>query len=286
MDPKVELETKVAAHLKSRQLATLLGVVQRVNQLVANPNSSAKELAKVISSDIVLSVRILKIVNSSGFGLQRKINGIEHAIVIMGQRQLGDLCTGIAALSSFGVNAQNKTFDRPGLWRHSLGTAVLSKLLQSRIYKRIEPDLFVAGLLCNIGRVVLDQYFPNEFAKVLQLVAERNMLLAEAELEILGVTHAEIGFWAVKTWGISSSLANAVRWHHGPEKDQWGMIVNVAYVITHALGVGSPGDKAVSPLISGILSYFKMDEPQLVSFINTARTELRSVEPLFTSMTE
>ncbi|MFH0878971.1 MAG: HDOD domain-containing protein, partial [Lentisphaerota bacterium] len=115
-----------------KDLATLWGVAQKVREITSNQHASVKELVKVISADSVLTSKVLRLVNSAAYGFSGRIANIDQAIVILGFRQLRDLCVGLSVMKSIGMEPRCSQFNRGYLWRHSLGTAVACKLIQDR----------------------------------------------------------------------------------------------------------------------------------------------------------
>ena len=284
-----ELERRVKKAVTSgKDLATLWGVVQKVREITSNQHASVKELVQVISADSVLTAKVLRLVNSAAYGFSGRIANIDQAIVIIGFRQLRDLCVSLSVMKSIGMETRCANFNRSLLWRHSLGTAVACKLLQEKIpgVQAQSSNLFVAGLLSNIGRIILDQHFPKEFTDILRMAAEKKIRIVDAERHVLNVTHADIGFWAATAWCLDESLCRCIRDHHGPSGNRSAEIVNLAYVLTQAQNIGCPGDPMLAPLIPGILESLKIDEIQMLILLRDLDREYQTVEPMFKIMTE
>jgi HD-like signal output (HDOD) protein len=269
-----------------KELATLWGVAQRVREITADQHASLKELVKVIGADPVLTSKVLRLVNSAAYGFRGRIANIDQAIVILGFRQLRDLCITLTIVKGVGIESRCDSFDRISLWKHSLGTAVASKFIQERYAGSQSADLFVAGLLCNIGRLILDQHFPKEFAEILKLAKDKNLRMIDAERRVLDVTHADIGYWAATAWYLDDTLAGTIRDHHGPSGNKNADIVNLAYVLTQIKGIGSPGDPMLTMLIPGIMETLKLDQERLEIIFRDLDEEFGMVEPLLKIMTE
>lgn len=268
------------------QLSTLWGIVQQIQRIAHDPRSTARDLGRIIAADIVLSTRVLRVINSAAYGFSCKIGDMNQAIVLLGHRRVVDLCTGITAIRSM-MNTEDMKFDWPSLWRHSLATAEFSRLMQKRLLRKEEPELFVAGLLSNVGRIILSQFLPDEFSSVMTYQRKHNTSLLDAEMEVLGATHAEIGSWAASAWGIDPALCEIIRLHHGPlGENQLAAIVNIAYVYAQASDVGSPGEQQQTPLASGALSHLKIDYGVLKNLILEMDNDEKTIEPIFKAMTE
>ncbi len=282
-----ELQLRVQkAVTRGGELGTLAPIVQRVQQLTSSPQTSVKDLVRVISADAILTAKVLRVVNSAAYGFSERISNIDQAIVILGFRQLKDLCIGISMIQHSGKVAHCKGFDRVAMWRHSLATAVGSKYIDELLSGARASDLFVAGLLANIGRLVLDQHFPEIFGQILQTAREKNIRLIDAERQVMGATHADVGYWATTAWCFEESLSRAIRDHHGPSGNRNGEIVNLAYVIAQARSIGQPGDPMIAMLIPGILESLQIDEYRLFLCLRDLDEHFRKLEPLFNILVE
>jgi HD-like signal output (HDOD) protein len=281
-----EFRLKVERKAKnSNQLAVLVGVAERVRKITSNNNAPIQELVNVIEADAVLTLKVLRVVNSAAFGFQNRISTIDQAVVLLGFRQMRDLCVGLQVISSLEQDNTESTFDRAALWRHSLGTAVGSKLIQEILTGSSDPDLFVSGLLANVGRIVLDQFFPELFAKARQHAMQENIRLIDAECQVCGATHSMVGFWAANAWGLDESLANCIREHHGPQGNKKAEVVNFAYVMTQVVGFGSPGEERLTCFAPGLLHRLHIDRNILNRFIHDFMDHLADADELYKQMT-
>lgn len=266
-------------------LSTLAGVLHKLQVVAADDHSSAKDLAKVIRSDSVLTARVLSQVNSAAYGLERRISSVDEAVVILGYGRLRAITTGVLAADVACSDGQCRAMDRQALWRHSLATAMASGFLQSRyLTQRPATDLFTAGLLCNMGRVILDQWFGPECEQIHRAAMAKGGLLLDAEREVLGVTHAEIGFWAAEAWHFDEALAQVIRHHHGPVTNRGADIVNLAYVLSQALRMGSPGEGQITHLLPGVLARLEIDDFVLDGLLRHLAELFRSMDAVFKSL--
>lgn len=199
-----------------KSLSTLPHVMMRVMTVIMSENSSAKDLAAEIRSDQAMTSKILKLANSAYYGFYRKIANIDDAVVLLGFKEIRSLCLAISVFDLFS-NAGNDYFDRKQFWRHSMVTAVLAEML-AEPYSEAYSQAFTAGLLHDLGRVVLDQYFPDQWKEVCKAVAERKTHWLAVEQEFLGTHHAEIGFWLTERWDFPPALTESIRYHHEPAK--------------------------------------------------------------------
>jgi len=280
---KIQVERCVK---RGKQLGVLLGIAERIREITANANAPIQELVHVIETDTVLTLRVLRVVNSASFGCQQHVSTIDQAVVLIGFKQLRELCVGLQVIQGFGVKEAKTDFDRLALWQHSLGTAIAARLLEQELTGRSDPGLFVAGLLANVGRVILDQFFPDEFARALKATTDDGLRLIDAERRYILATHPQVGCWAAQAWGLDEAVTRIIREHHGPSGDHRVDIINLAYVITQALGFGSPGEPFITPIIPSVLERLKIDEQRLQELLLLIAHSFKEQESMISSILE
>ncbi|MHC4507121.1 MAG: HDOD domain-containing protein [Planctomycetota bacterium] len=228
-------------------LPTLPVVVAHVNELVENPSASATDINNAIRQDVALSARILKLVNSSFYGFPRKISSITHAVVILGFNTVRNVVLSAFVLDAF--TGKGLPFGHRQFWIHSLGAGVAAQTLAEGNDLAEAEDAFIAGLLHDVGKIVMHQYARRPFAEVLRIVKERDCLIYDAEREVLGTTHAEVGGALLEAWHLPTHLVEAVRVHHAPEQSTQSAglaaVVHIADILTRALLVGNGGDARI-----------------------------------------
>jgi len=230
-------------------LPTLPSMLHNINQMILNPRTSAKEVAQVISVDPSLTAKVLRVVNSSFYGFPNRITTISHAIVILGFNTIKSIVLSSTIFDVFRKGAKPTDFDRAEFWKHSIGCGSAAKVIGRRLGYPMLEELFIAGLLHDVGKIVMDQFLPEKFAEVLELVKAKNLLIAEAESQVLGATHADIGAWLFERWNLSRGLIETVRCHHNPalaaESPKFAEIIHVADVLVRALRFGNGGDSRI-----------------------------------------
>lgn len=194
-------------------------LVGRVLTMMDDPNVTAYQLANVVSKDQSLVSSILKIVNSAYYGFLWRISSVSQAVVLLGFRTIRNLALASTVMSSFSGESQTRSFDRRVHWRHSIATAAATTVLAKRWKKAQPEEAFLAGLVHDIGRVILDQHFPEEFDKVVTLARAEQLSLTEAEERIFGLTHADIGRHVAQKWQFPDNIVAAIGDHHGPRGD-------------------------------------------------------------------
>lgn len=197
-------------------LPTLPSVVAKMIEMIDNPKTSAAILAKLISTDQALTAKILKLANSAYYGFPREISTVNLAIVVLGFNTVKDMGLSISVLNAFKGRAESKYFDISKFWEHSIACGVAARFL-ARIFRyRVVGEAFVAGLLHDVGKVVLNQYLHTEFNEIMKEVHENDVPLLEAEKKIIGATHAQVGGWLAEKWNLPAAITEAIRFHHGP----------------------------------------------------------------------
>ncbi len=212
-------------------------LVGKILTMMDDPQVSAYHLANVVSKDQSLVSSILRIVNSAYFGLLWRISSVSQAVVLLGFRTIRNLVLATSVMNSLGGQARAGSFDRTGHWRHSIACAAATALMARKWKKKQVEEAFLAGLIHDIGRVIMDQHFPEEFEEALALADAENKPLLQAEEQIFGLTHAEIGRHVAQKWSFPDEIVAAIRGHHGPgPDDDWqdlAALVHVADVLAH-----------------------------------------------------
>ncbi|OGK03183.1 MAG: hypothetical protein A2350_13915 [Candidatus Raymondbacteria bacterium RifOxyB12_full_50_8] len=198
------------------RLPTLPVVIRELQALIVNPRSNMSQIAKAISRDQAIASRVIRLVNSAFYGLRTPVASIQQAIVILGLNTVKNITLGVSVVNSFGSSVAASIFDREQFWIHGFATALASKYL-ARGLKYPEPeDFFLTGLLHDIGILVLDQFFHDEFVQVLQCTVRQKALFHHIEKECLATDHCEIGSLLAEKWGLPKFVIDAIRYHHTP----------------------------------------------------------------------
>ncbi len=230
-------------------LPTLPAVMMQVLSMMQDPSTTANDLGKAIISDQALATNILKVVNSAYYGFPRKINTITQSILILGFDTIKNIILTTSIFDVFSDKEEKGRFDRERFWEHSIACGVATKIIAERMGFVMQEESFLSGLLHDIGKVVLDEFLPDDFNKILKKVEEENILIIDAERSVLGVTHAEIGSWIAEEWNIPHSFSHTIAYHHNPllakEDTIIVSIVHVSDILCSAIGAGSGGNQKV-----------------------------------------
>lgn len=242
MQEKTEVKRRVK---RIKNLPTLPGIVQKISSMVESPHTSSADVGRLISQDQVLSAKVLRMANSAFFGMSRKISSITQALVILGF----DVVKGLVLTSSvFEMMKQSMV----GLWEHSVGCAAAAGVIARRLGRPDAEEILVAGLLHDLGKVVLSLEMPEEMAAIMKTAQTKHISFYEAEGEVLGFNHQDVGLWLSEHWNLPDNLSEPMRHHHQPERAtnaaQETAIVHLADIIIRAKGFGFGGDDFVPPL--------------------------------------
>lgn len=197
------------------ELVSLPEVVLKINELVNRADTTATQIAQVISQDPAIATRILKVANSSMYGGQRQIDSISRAVTLLGTKQIRDLVLTTTAAKVFD-GIPNDVISVEDFWHHSLYCALLSHEL-AKVSKTVNADtMFTAGLLHDIGHLVMFNRIPEESASAILLTiqGESSMEPYQAERQVLGFDHAEVGAALARHWGLPEILVSCIGFHH------------------------------------------------------------------------
>lgn len=239
-----------AGALKKAKHPSLPEVVIRLNEAIDNPRCTATHIADIISKDAALTARLLRLVNSPLYNFPNEITSIPRAVAIAGSRQLSMMAVATVVTSTF-QDVPSRFITMESFWKHSIACGVVTRLLA--VQKRHpHPEVwFLAGLLHDIGRLIIFQDFPAHARLILQQAETRPGLLHLLEDELLGLDHARLGGALLQFWKLSETLEHGSLFHHSPntaEDPALASAVHLADIIVNAMSWGCSGEWFVPPL--------------------------------------
>jgi len=202
-----------------KDIPTLPTIVFELNELLQDPNTPITNISDIIEKDQAMSLRVLKLVNSAFYGIHKEVNDIGNAIVLLGFNTVRNAIVSLGVISSFSGIKSLKGFTISDFWKHSLAVALVSKSLAEKTKIASSDSCFVGGLLHDIGKVILAQYFQDLFEKVWNAAKSENISFYEAEKKEISIDHAIIGAHLATNWELPESFIDVIRWHHDVRND-------------------------------------------------------------------
>ena len=267
------------------ELASLPDVYTQIVEVMNSPRSSASDLAEMISKDTSLSSRMLKLVNSAFYGFPARIDSISRAVTLIGTRELTTMALGISVVNAF-KDIPCTLMSMEGFWRHSIACGVFARLLASHKIGTSAEQLFIGGLLHDIGRMVMLKQIPTAYAEVIKQARLQQTTLFETERKLLGYDHMEVGNLLCKEWRFSKALEEMVSWHHLPGQGRYGLgccLIHLADIMAKAYFSGQTecGCVMVSPLQSKVWETLGLTPELLPQLFTQAQKQIDDVITLF-----
>lgn len=235
------------------RLPPLPAIAMQVVKVSNDPRTAAEDISRLLALDQSLSARILRMVNSSYYASRSEVSSIRQAVVILGFETVRTLTFSTAIMDRFSSD-DGAGAPRAEFWKHALGVAMTARVIARHQKRGREQEelAYMAGLLHDIGKVILDEYFHDTFAEILRRIRERGESFREAERAVNSIGHDEIGAFLALQWGLPRAIANAIRHHHAPMRaaEDASIVdtVHFADILAKTRGVGSGGDDDLSGL--------------------------------------
>lgn len=280
MNDPTALEKKV--RFRVRDLDTMPFVFRKLMALLNKPYPSARELGQVIATDQGLSVKVLRMANSAAGGVRSQVLSVHQAVSLLGINVVRSLSFCMASYDSF---FSSNDPERKGMWRHSLLTALVARDLSLSLRLGQSEEMFVAGMLHDVGHSVIIKHCPKEFARM-QVLLGRGKSALECEREVLGVGHAEVGAWACDCWRMSELLCNCVRFHHDPEKapSDYRMLATLVHLAdAWALQTVDPGNFELELFQPDCLGLLKVTPEKMTELTSQGLEQLEEIERFLSS---
>jgi HD-like signal output (HDOD) protein len=208
------------------QLPTMPEVLFKIEEALHDENAAAGRLAGLIREDPALTASVLRVANSVTYRgkLNTRISSVKNAVARLGFTEIQRICLSTVLIRTFKMFGQG--INHAEFWKHSL-TVGLATQIFNRYSNRADPltcdeldDAFVAGLLHDLGLLVMDQYFPEQLAAAQKVATSEEIALALAEMDTLGIHHGEVGGILLGDWQLPAAVVSAVAWHHDPDKSE------------------------------------------------------------------
>jgi putative nucleotidyltransferase with HDIG domain len=269
--------TTIVADVK--ELPTLPQVAVTLMDLLDDPSSGASEINRVMARDPALASKILKLVNSAYYGLSNKVSSLNQAIVILGFKTVKSVALSASVMGLFKDHAAKGLFDRYQFWKHSIACACVARLV-ARKQRGLDPEAaFSAGLLHDIGKLVVDQYLPADMEAVIQAAQKGRLRFIEAEAAVFQTNHAEIGRWLADKWGLPKDLAGAIGFHHNmaaaPDR-RLVAVLEFSNYLAKVKGLAASGSCETPEIGKEVWTTLAVQNSDLPELVNTINTEIEA----------
>lgn len=260
---------------KVDDMKVLPEIINKIISLTDDPDSTAQDMEKAILRDQVLTTKILRLANSAYYGYARKISTVSQATVLLGFQAIKSIALASTVSQYLTSELKGYSLEKNELWTQSQTCAIISRYIAKQIKYPNPEEAYIAGLLRDIGKTILNQHMEKEYSEVLAKIEKDNMSFLEAEKEILGFDHAEIGGKVAEKWNLPKALVDSIGHHHTPENSNINQllvsIVHVADAITMMMGVGLGLDGLaynLSPVAIDALGLTETDFENIISNVS------------------
>lgn len=250
-------------------LPAIPATFMRIRETIKDPKSSVKELSTEVVKDPALTSKILKIANSAYYGFPRTISTVNDAIILMGFKKTWQLAMSVSMMNLF--QKDSRIFNREVFWEHSVKVGICAQII-AKFFRYPRPlELYTMGLLHDIGKLILDQYFHDSFIKVIKIVKDNSISFAEAEDMVIGANHTIIGAWLLDRWKIPAFIVEGVAFHHAMLTNpvpKAALILALADNICIIKGIGISYDKNLKDINKRLITKLKLTERQVENIEN------------------
>jgi len=263
-------------------LPPLPGVPFRVLTRLQDPDVTPASLYEIIRLDPALSADVLKLCNSAAFGLARQVRSLREALVHLGSKSLRSMLLLVLAKNIYARDYRGYEEHHGALQRHSIAVALISSYLHP-YYPGDSEVLFTVALLHDVGKVVLSEYAQAAMAEIVRLTREENLTFDDAEVRVLGMTHAEVGAMVLEHWKCDPEMVEAIRFHHTPERAPDSPLthfVALADIMAMLVGLGTEVDGLRYRAFPGLCKRYGIREKDVERVLSQALVEFRKFEEI------
>ncbi len=280
----MELESLAIKVSRSENLPVLPQIVSQVLKLADDPESSPKALERIIERDPAITAKILRVANSAYYGLH-SVPSVSRAISVLGMNTIRQLVVGIAYQQMISGRQSSQQFQKTEFWKHSLAVAIGSRILGKIKMPLRAEELYGAGMMHDVGMLVLDRFCPTEFDQALKSCHEENIPLHEAEQFLYEFDHAVIGGLLAEKWRLTGIMSNAIRYHHEPTADEKTAestyIIHAADVLANRAGISNHLRPMEIPLDPAAEDYLGLPSEQYEVIMKVMSEEVARAQQAF-----
>ncbi len=264
------------------RLRPLPGSPVRILKELDNPTTSVRKIAELIALDQAITAYLLKVANSAAMGYSRECSSVQDAVIRLGFKQVRSLVYSTMASGPLSARLSGYRLGAQGLWFHSVSVASSAHWLATALRYPEPEKAYIAGLLHDIGKLVLDQYVLADYNKIMQIIHTENQPMWKVEHHLFGVDHAEVGGFAGEHWQFPQELIAAIRYHHSPEQDQPNQQLAALVNLANALAPSDSDEdlflvgKVITPATYEILNLNPEKTPKLAERLKASLTNYQS----------
>lgn len=253
--------------------------------ILEDQDHSVKDIAGLVLQDPSLAANLLRVVNSAYYGLKVKVSTIQDAITLLGARQIAEMILMHSVSQTYkGESCEGYMLESGELWQNALVSAFLAKKIAEQAAHDNPARIFTAALVRDIGKILLSQHVASAQSEIKTLVQEKRMTFNEAEMEVLGIDHAQLGAMVAENWNFPEPIVNIIRDHHNggisaSGKDRDTAMVQGADAICYMLGIG-PGMDGMSYRIGYQAIKEILSEGRIVELIQTTESSRKNLHQL------
>jgi putative nucleotidyltransferase with HDIG domain len=201
-----------------RELPTLPEIVLKVQQVLNDPEVTADQVAQVIELDQSITVKLLRLVNSPLFVMRREAHTVEEAVVRLGFDAVQNILLSVSALDTLQRISGSKGIEQKAFWKHSIACGAIAQFLSRQTQESDQALCFTAGILHDVGKVILMAFCPGEFAQITHMVQTQGVRYTKAEEAVVRMNHTDIGHHLAKRWNLPMEIRSSIQQHHTPAK--------------------------------------------------------------------
>ena len=271
--------------LSIKKLPPFPAAARKVAELLRNDDYSVGEVANVIKYDQAIAANILKICNSAYFGARQRISSIPEAVIYLGQKQLLRAVETASAGRIFARGNPGYGIKPKDLWRHSVAVALMSQILSRRLANKENPALYTAALLHDVGKLILGTFVEGSYRRITEVMAERACSFLEAEEEVLGINHAELGGRIAVYWNFPAEIHDAIAFHHRPDLMAAGetTLANLVYLADQfclLMGIDGGCDQLAHRGLEEVMKRYHIKEGDIEESILRLKEEIERAQEL------
>ena len=252
------------------ELPPLPDIAFKLVKLTASLDTDISEIIQLVEQDQAITIKVLKMCNSSFYGFSQRVSSVQQAVVLLGYNTLYKIVLTVATSDFFKQGAAGYGLTTQDLWRHSVATAIASETLAQKFDRQKAQTAYVSGLIHDIGKVLISSYIQEDIKKILDLT-QTGKTFIEAENEVLGMDHAMIAGKLVRKWKFPEPLVEAVKYHHEPQlavsDKELCAFTHLGNAVAGTIGIGIGIDSFKNSVSDHVLKTYPLDEAELEEIV-------------------